>query len=70
MTSGKEMLAFKRTDKGHRQDNQTDAARIIWWMLEEIVECASLNRDLGDHMLRQFVSTELQSNIIVATLYA
>ena len=69
-TDGKEMLTFKRTDKGHRQDNQTDAARIIWWMLEEIVECASLNRDLGDHMLRQFVSTELQSNIIVATLYA
>ena len=70
MTSGKEMLAFKRTDKGHRQDNQTDAARIIWWMRKEIVECASLNRDLGDHMLRQHVSTHLQSTIIVATLYA
>ena len=70
MTSGKEMLAFKRTDKGHRQDNQTDAARIIWWMRKEIVECASLNRDLGDHMLRQYLSTELQSEIIVATLYA
>ena len=67
---GKYMPAFKRTDRGVRQDDLTTSARRVWWLRPEIVRCLRQNAEKSENLLRSHLAMELSSQPIVAGLYA